>query len=74
MVGIPGSADAVRVRLVRLRPARTCGTTSITVTHYGAVLGSAVYFPLDTFVMRKSLRDGHGHSRGHRDAGVTATR
>src|SRR5262249_4230550 len=31
------------------------GTTSITVTHYGAALGSAVYSPLDTFVMRKQL-------------------
>src|SRR5215468_7317133 len=31
------------------------GTTSITVTHYGADLGSPVYSPRDRFVMRKSL-------------------
>src|SRR5215475_6298944 len=31
------------------------GTTSITVTHYGADLGSSVYSPRDQFVMRKSL-------------------
>jgi hypothetical protein len=47
------------------------GSTSITVTHYGAALGSPVYSPLDTFVMRKSLRSGHRHSRGHHLAGVS---
>jgi len=31
------------------------GTTSITVTHYGADLGSPVYSPRDQFVMRKPL-------------------
>jgi hypothetical protein len=31
------------------------GTTSITVTHYGAQLNSPHYAPLDTFTMRKSL-------------------
>jgi hypothetical protein len=31
------------------------GTTSITVTHYGAALGSPDYLPLDQFVMRKRL-------------------
>ena len=47
------------------------GTTSITVTHYGAGLGSAVYSPLDTFVMRKSLRSRHRNSRDGAMAGVT---
>jgi hypothetical protein len=32
------------------------GTTSITVTHYGAELGSPEYTQRDQFVMRKSLR------------------
>jgi len=31
------------------------GTTSITVTHYGADKGSAVYSQRDQFVMRKAL-------------------
>jgi hypothetical protein len=36
------------------------GTTSITVTHYGADRGSAAYTQRDQFVMRKSLgRDRH---------------
>ncbi len=39
-----------------LEPAERGGTTSITVTHYGAAAGSARYSPLDTFVMRKPLR------------------
>ncbi len=34
-------------------PAERGGTTSITVTHYGATAGSSVYSPLDQFVMRK---------------------
>jgi Purple acid Phosphatase, N-terminal domain/Calcineurin-like phosphoesterase len=46
------------------------GTTSITVTHYGAALGSPVYSPLDTFVMRKQVG---GHQRGDRQAGATVT-
>jgi len=33
------------------------GTTSITVTHYGAAAGSPTYSPLDTFVMRKPVGD-----------------
>jgi Purple acid Phosphatase, N-terminal domain/Calcineurin-like phosphoesterase len=37
-----------------LVPAEPGGTTSITVTHYGAAAGSPVYTPLDTFVMRKA--------------------
>jgi hypothetical protein len=36
------------------------GTTSITVTHYGAAAGSATYAPLDTFVLRKPLERGPG--------------
>ncbi len=37
-------------------PAERGGTTSITVTHYGAAAGSATYTPRDRFVMRKPLR------------------
>jgi hypothetical protein len=37
------------------------GTSSITVTHYGAQLNSPDYAPLDTFTMRKSIRRDHGH-------------
>jgi len=37
-------------------PAEYGGTTSITVTHYGAAAGSAVYSPRDQFVLRKPLR------------------
>jgi hypothetical protein len=36
-------------------PREAGGTTSITVTHYGAALGSPVYSALDQFVMRKQL-------------------
>ncbi len=36
-------------------PHEAGGTTSITVTHYGADKGSAVYSPRDQFVMRKAL-------------------
>jgi hypothetical protein len=39
-----------------VEPAERGGTTSITVTHYGAAAGSATYSPLDTFVLRKPLR------------------
>jgi Calcineurin-like phosphoesterase/Purple acid Phosphatase, N-terminal domain len=42
-----------------VRPAEPGGTTSITVTHYGAAAGSSVYTPLDAFVMRKPVRSGH---------------
>ena len=48
------------------------GTTSITVTHYGAALGSPDYSPLDTFVMRKSLGRGRRHEHDRRMAGATA--
>ncbi len=37
-------------------PQERGGTTSITVTHYGAAAGSPVYSALDQFVMRKPLR------------------
>jgi hypothetical protein len=39
------------------------GTTSITVTHYGAELGSPDYTQRDQFVMRKSLRRDHDFAR-----------
>jgi hypothetical protein len=42
-------------------PAEHGGTTSITVTHYGAAAGSASYAPLDKFVLRKPLKRGPGH-------------
>jgi Calcineurin-like phosphoesterase/Purple acid Phosphatase, N-terminal domain len=38
-------------------PAEPGGTTSITVTHYGAAALSSVYLPLDQFVLRKPLRE-----------------
>ncbi|HEX4705098.1 MAG TPA: metallophosphoesterase, partial [Pseudonocardiaceae bacterium] len=42
-------------------PHEAGGTTSITVTHYGAEKGSPDYTPRDQFVMRKSLaRSGDG--------------
>jgi len=47
------------------------GTTSITVTHYGAALGSPVYSPLDQFVMRKRLA---GNRTGSQLAAASATR
>jgi len=47
------------------------GTTSITVTHYGAALGSPTYTPLDQFVMRKPLDSLVG---GNQLAGAAATR
>jgi len=42
------------------------GTTSITVTHYGAEVGSPDYTQRDQFVMRKSLGKDHGlrHAAG----------
>ena len=46
------------------------GTTSITVTHYGADKGSAVYSERDQFVMRKSL--GQDREAGQL-AGTAAT-
>lgn len=36
-------------------PRENAGTTSITVTQYGADAGSREYLPLDTFVLRKPL-------------------
>ena len=39
-------------------PVEPGGTSSITVTHYGAGVGSPVYSPLDTFVMRKPVGAG----------------
>ncbi|HWF79908.1 MAG TPA: metallophosphoesterase family protein [Streptosporangiaceae bacterium] len=39
-----------------LVPVERGGTTSITVTYYSAVPGSADYVPHDTFVLRKQLR------------------
>jgi hypothetical protein len=47
-------------------PAEHGGTTSITVTHYGAAAGSATYSELDRFVMRKPLRRTAGHP--HQDS------
>jgi hypothetical protein len=46
-----------------LVPAEPGGTTSITVTHYGAAAGSPVYRPLDRFVLRKPIRAGHDRDR-----------
>lgn len=52
-------------------PYEAGGTTSITVTHYGAALGSPVYAPQDQFVMRKPLgRHQHGQLPGQRAAAV----
>ncbi len=47
-----------------LVPHEPGGTTSITVTHYGAAAGSPAYAPLDRFVMRKPLGEGDGRHRG----------
>ncbi len=52
-----------------LVPAEPGGTTSITVTHYGAAAGSPDYVQLDRFVMRKALG---GRDRGHADAAKAA--
>jgi 3',5'-cyclic AMP phosphodiesterase CpdA len=41
-------------------PAEPGGTTSITVTHYGAAAGSPDYRPLDRFVLRKPVRAALG--------------
>jgi hypothetical protein len=38
------------------------GHTQITVTHYGAGIGSPDYRPLDRFVLRKPRGDSHPHS------------
>jgi hypothetical protein len=40
-------------------PVEPGGTSSITVTHYGAEVGSPDYTQRDQFVMRKSIRRGH---------------
>jgi hypothetical protein len=37
-------------------PAEPGGTTSITITQYGAAAGSADYSPLDQFIVRKPIR------------------
>src|SRR5215468_5703354 len=50
-------------------PHEAGGTTSITVTHYGAALGSPTYSPLDQFVIRKRLDPA---ARGNLLAGATA--
>jgi len=52
-------------------PHEAGGTTSITVTHYGAALGSPTYSPLDQFVIRKRLDPA---ARGNLLAGATAAR
>jgi hypothetical protein len=52
-------------------PHETGGTTSITVTHYGAELGSPVYTQRDQFVMRKSLAQDRLHGQL---TGTAATR
>jgi len=44
-------------------PSEPGGTTSITVTHYGAELGSPVYSRRDQFVMRKPLGRHDSHDR-----------
>ena len=46
-----------------LVPDEPGGTTSITVTHYGAAAGSPDYTPLDRFVMRKALGKGDRRSQ-----------
>lgn len=43
-----------------LVPAEPGGTTSITVTHYGAAAGSPDYRPVDRFVLRKPVRAAPG--------------
>jgi hypothetical protein len=56
-------------------PHEAGGTTSITVTHYGAALGSPSYTPLDQFVMRKRLGSQvDRHQQGSRLAGAAVTR
>jgi hypothetical protein len=52
-------------------PHEAGGTTSITVTHYGADKGSSVYSQRDQFVMRKSLERDHQHDQL---AGAATTR
>jgi hypothetical protein len=47
-----------------LVPHEPGGTTSITVTHYGAAAGSPAYAPLDRFVMRKPLGESDSRRRG----------
>lgn len=44
-------------------PAEPGGTTSITVTHYGAAAGSRKYAPLDRFVMRKPVHSSREPAR-----------
>ena len=49
------------------------GTTSITVTHYGAGAGSSVYSQRDQFVMRKPLGRGGRHDQLAGTATATAS-
>ena len=37
-------------------PQGTKGTTTITVTHYGATKRSRIYLPVDTFVLQRPVR------------------
>ncbi|HEX9034330.1 MAG TPA: metallophosphoesterase family protein [Streptosporangiaceae bacterium] len=57
-------------------PAESGGTTSITVTYYGAAAGSKTYLPQDTFVLRKparvSWRQDDGELTGARSSGRLA--
>ncbi len=45
------------------------GTTTITVTHYGALAGSANYVPLDRFTLRRPRADREQHDRAGQRAG-----
>jgi hypothetical protein len=49
-------------------PAEPGGTTSITVTHYGAAAGSSVYSERDRFVMRKPVRSSREPAPGQLSA------
>ena len=49
-------------------PQAALGTTTITVTHYGATKGSRIYLPVDTFVLQRPVRHG-----GNRDGSVPET-
>lgn len=60
MVGIPDLATPFGFASFDVVPAEPGGTTSITVTHYGAALGSPVYSPLDQFIMRRPVGARHG--------------
>jgi hypothetical protein len=71
VVRLPGPADPYRFASFDVVPHEPGGTTSITVTHYGADHGSPIYSQRDQFVMRKSL----GMDRqGDKLAGAATTR